>query len=526
MRHRRRGFGNGMTTIDPAMLSGRPVEAGPRDPNMLAHDVRGALQGIHGGVAALGRMELAAEAREQVDRIAAASRILHCLIAGLVGLDAAPYARQGEPVQLRRLLRHIARRWSGEAREAGVRFDLRVEDAAPDRLDVDLVAIVRTLGNLIGNAIRHGDGGDIRLDARAAPGGGLVLTVRDDGPGLDPGVVERLRSAEFIAPEGGHGLGLRIVDRLCAEMGATFELRPATGGGTEARVTLPASLCAEGADEAPPSPKADSPCDLGGVRILLAEDNPTNQIVATEMLGALNARVTLASDGIEAMERFEAAAFDLVVVDIEMPRMTGLDVIRTIRGRRDGRAGVPIVALTAYAMHEHRERIAAAGANGLISKPITSIEALGTALRAHLKTDAAPAPAPAAGAAPVAAPPAPARDAAGPVADLAVFDALCAAIGEGMMAELLEKVVADLAQAKADLDRARDPLDRKAIRSASHILISVAGAIGAVRLQACARDLNAAAHGDATAPLDADVLRCLAEIEAAIAFADGRRATA
>jgi CheY-like chemotaxis protein len=296
-------------------------------------------------------------------------------------------------------------------------------------------------------------------------------------------------------------------------MGGTFTLWNRPGGGAEAALVFPAELC----EAAAPTPdvRPERP-DLAGMRILLAEDNPTNQLVASQMLRALNAQVTLSSDGVEALERFEADEFDMIVVDIEMPRMTGLDVIRTIRARPDRRAQVPIVALTAYALREHRDRIAAAGANGLISKPITSVEALGEALRAHapdilrreVMSDAA-APAPAA---------------EEPVADLAVFDALCAAIGTGMMAELLEKVVVDLMQARADLANALSPLDRKPIRAASHILISVAGAIGATRLQHCARDLNLAAHGEDGRSLPGDVRRCLDEIDAAVAFAKSKRA--
>ena len=232
------------------------------------------------------------------------------------------------------------------------------------------------------------------------------------------------------------------------------------------------------------------------------------------MLRALDAEVTLASDGVEALERFKEASFDLVIVDIEMPRLSGLDVIRAIRARGDARAEVPIVALTAYAMREHRDRIAAAGANGLISKPLTSIEALGEALVAHLAPEAQPQPE---------APPAAAEE---PVADQTVFDALCRAIGQDMMDELLEKVVADLRQARADLAAALSPLDRKPIRAASHILISVAGAIGATRLQHCARMLNTSAHEDKEATLPAEVRRCMDEIDAAVAFADGQRRAA
>jgi CheY-like chemotaxis protein len=175
---------------------------------------------------------------------------------------------------------------------------------------------------------------------------------------------------------------------------------------------------------------------------------------------------------------------------------------------------VPIVALTAYAMREHRERIGAAGANGLIAKPITSIEALGRELAAYV----GPRRAPAARAAETAV------DACDPVIDLAVFEALCEAVGKETMAELIDKVITDLETAQRELAAALDSLDRAQIRSASHILISVAGALGALRLQGCARALNTVAHTDATDCIVDGVRRCIAEIDAALAFARERRA--
>jgi CheY-like chemotaxis protein len=249
-------------------------------------------------------------------------------------------------------------------------------------------------------------------------------------------------------------------------------------------------------------------------RILLAEDNPTNQMVASQMLRALDAEVIVCADGVEALERFEVEPVDLVIVDIEMPRLSGLDVIRAIRGRGDMRAAVPIVALTAYAMREHRERVGAAGADGLIAKPITSIEALGRELAAYVGPRRALAACTAETAV----------DAYDLVIDRAVFEALCEAVGKETMAELIDKVIADLSSAKADLAAALDGLDRAQIRSASHILISVAGALGAVRLQASARALNTLAHTDATDCIADGVRRCIGEIDAALAFAREQRA--
>ncbi len=512
-----------MTTLDPAMHPGSSPGVSQRDRSMLAHDLRGALQGVMGGVALLDRARLSPEALDQIDRVAASAKLLACLVNDLLGQEMAPERRVAySHVEIPRFLRHLARRWNGEALESGGSFRIEADPDLPMLLQADLVSLARALGNLIGNALRYGKAGEVRLGVRRTAEGGMTFVVTDEGPGLAAETIESVWRTGALASSvliDGHGLGLHIVRKLCAEMGGSFTLSNRSGGGAQASLSFPASLCAAAPADAPGSGAGaapSKPMDLGGLRILLAEDNPTNQMVATQMLRALNAEVTLTSDGVEALERFETSEFDMVVVDIEMPRMSGLDVIRAIRGRTDGRDRVPIVALTAYAMREHRERIAAAGANGLISKPITSVEALGLALAAH----AVPAR-------PAAAPPQVAADPAAsvtdePVADLDIYDALCAAIGMGMMAELLEKVVADLLQARADLAGGLSPLDRKPIRSASHILISVAGAIGATRLQACARALNTAAYGEGGSNLPGDVRRCLDEIDAAVAFARSR----
>lgn len=509
-----------MTTVDTTMHAGPAAVVNQRERAALAHDLRGALHGVMGGVAMLRRVDLTAEVREQVDRIGAAADTLSCLAMTLVGEEMHPERREAYGrIDVQRFLRHLSRRWSGEAIERGVGFRLCAEPDLPGVLRADLVSLARALGNLLGNAVRYAWSGDVRLVVRRTTGGGIAFDVIDDGPGIPSDVVDRVLDASGRSgPVEGqaHGLGLHIARNLCVELGGKFRLRNRPGGGAEATLSFPAALCERDAlAQAEPAPAGP---DLDGLRILLAEDNPTNQLIATQMLRAMNADVTLSSDGVEALERFDASEFDLVVVDIEMPRMTGLDVIRTIRARRDGRADVPIVALTAYALREHRERIAAAGANGLISKPITSVEALGEALLAHAPhtrrrvrmSDAAAA--------------VPAEEE--PVADLAVFDALCAAIGSGMMSELLDKVVIDLLQARGDLVKGLSPLDGKSIRSASHILISVAGAIGAVRLQHCARDLNVAAHAEDARGLPDDVRRCLDEIDAAVAFAKSKRTAA
>lgn len=507
-----------MTNLDNSLrLRKYGVAAASVDHAMLAHDIRCALQSVTGAAAVLDALPVTEpDICVQLARIGESARNL----GELLELLLAPCQERPSPMQsdLGEILRRIDRTWTAETSGQDLRFRMEAAADLPATIDVDPRSLVRILCNLVCNAVKHSGSSEVVLSARRAVGGEVSITIADRGVGLSEAQIAALREPASAVPASpdGHGLGLGIVRGLCAEIGADFNLANRPDGGVEAVMLLPASLCGVAA-ASPATPAGPPPrrTGLSGRHILLAEDNQTNQIVATQMLRALGAEVTLASDGVEALERFEEAQYDLIIVDIEMPRMTGLDVIRTIRARADARAAAPIVALTAYAMREHRDRIAAAGANGLISKPLTSIEAFGEALTAHLAPDA-----------PEAAAPAPA-EAEEPVADQAVYDALCRAIGQDMVCELLEKVVADLRQARADLVGALAPLDRRAIRSASHILISVAGAIGAVRLQNCARALNAAAHGEEDpARLPGDVRRCMDEIDAAVAFADSRRQAA
>jgi two-component system, OmpR family, aerobic respiration control sensor histidine kinase ArcB len=494
------------------------------DAAMIAHDLRSALAGVLGGVARIDRAALAPTEREQVERISASADTLACLLRSVIGETVSPdeLAAHGR-IEVERFLRHLSRRWSGEARERGVVFAIDAAPGLPAILNADLVSVARALGNLIGNAIRYAWSGEVRLAVSVPPEGGILFRVTDDGPGIPSDVVAQVMAVDASRPvpaRSGHGLGLHIVRALSRELDAVFSLTGRPGGGTEAILRFAAGRCETGA---PPAPATEvRRPDLGGLKVLLAEDNPTNQMVASQMLRALNAEVTLAADGIEALDRFEVEDFDLVLVDIEMPRLSGLDVIRHIRARSDARADVPIVALTAYAMREHRDRIAEVGANGLISKPITGIDAFGRALLEHVVR--APAAAPRAPAAPSrgSAPEVPVTDAAGPVVDLAIYDALCQAIGADMMEELLEKVVADLLDARSVLAAAHATLERKPISGSSHILISVAGAIGATQLQSCARRLHTLAGEEAGDGLAQTVQACIDEIDAAVAFARAR----
>ena len=425
-----------MTVIDP-FLDRSQNSAGMRPEGrelaMLRHDIRGALMGVMGAVGQMETATLDTEARRRSSASPPRRGRSPAWSAALWATSPSPPIRMcprsstSSASSIRcgaaTLRRPPSAGWVSWSRPAG---------SVPAALRTDALALARILDNLVGNAIKFSDFGTVRLTACArAPTAAIVFRVLDEGPGLAAEAAWRLPAGT------GQGLGLEIVRTLADRLGAETTIgnrarRWRRGGAAPSRVR-----CGRRGRWPPALPVND----LAGLRMLLAEDNPTNQMVASQMLRSLKAEIIVCSDGVEALERFEAERVDLVVVDIEMPRLSGLDVIRAIRARSDARAQVPIVALTAYAMREHRERIAAAGANGLISKPITSVESLGRGLAAHVaRVRSAVAPPPDEEAR--------AGD-ADPVIDRAIYDALCEAIGADTMAELLDKVVADLLAAQA-----------------------------------------------------------------------------
>ena len=255
---------------------------------------------------------------------------------------------------------------------------------------------------------------------------------------------------------------------------------------------------------------------LAGVRILLAEDNPTNQLVAAQMLESLGASVTLARDGAEALELAERQSFDAMLIDIEMPRVSGIDVIRRLRESPGPEAETPMIALTAYVMREHRAAIDAAGADGIIAKPIISIEQFGADIRQCMARRGGR-PQPTGGQS------ASVPDVAPPPIDRNVYDSLARTIGSSAMAELLDKVEADVETARDSLAEGLKASAADKIRSSTHVLMSVAGAVGATQVQEGARRVNAAVRPEDPAAISTEATALLGEIDRVLNFVRAER---
>ncbi len=507
-----------MTPEKPAEL----IENAARDPgsrdrfSLLSHDLRAALTDVLGGLRLVDRERLDPETLAHFDRVNVSGETLARLLDKTLTddpLEREQTVTRAANVNLREFLRDTEKRWSAHAQEVGISFEINCAASLPAIITLDRVSLERVIANLVGNAIKFTDAGQVVMSVACQPDQSLRFKIEDCGPGFSGDALARLFEYEG-RPTGtakpGTGLGLFIAKELSDLLEAQLDIKnrfddAGNPVGAVAELTLPHESWFDRSlrrDAKPSDPQPDEPVDLSGLRILLAEDNKTNQLVATQMLRAMGADYAVASDGLEALDMLENEVFDLALLDIEMPRMTGLELIKTVRAMAAPVSEMPLVALTAYVMREHRERIYAAGATGIIAKPVMSISEMGIAILEYLngaKSRMQVVPTQSAGAD---LPP-------DVLIDRAVFDTLIETIGAESMPELLGKLQADTDSVAEGLGRGRHSLDLAEIRSQTHILISVAGAIGARPLQLIAQRLNSAANRQEASDVDELCGACL-----------------
>ncbi len=460
------------------------------------HDIRAAVSDVIGGLRLIDRERLAPDMQEQLERVQIAGETLAELVdAAILSLDGeTDDGGADESFEFRSFLAGLEMRWSGRASEQGLGFRLDVDGRVPERICVAGIKLDRILGNLAANALKFTDRGWVTLQVDMM-GDDLRFRVADQGQGFSDTAMARLFSPDGRpqdATRPGTGLGLHISKELADSLGADLTVTNEPGQGATVTLILPRDRWKS------PEPVRTLP-DLTGLSVLVAEDNVTNQILVRHMLERMGARMELARDGVEALQALSARRFDLALLDIEMPRMTGIEVMRTLR--RQGEPMPPLVALTAYILRDNREAIYAAGADGVIAKPIRSVADFGEAIRRHV--DRAALAADAARITP--------QDAAQAIGEMDRnrFEALLQAAGPEGRAEFLTHLLQDLRSVAELLERAEARRDAAEVRAQTHILISLAGAVGADRLQELAESLNATAHRGRLAEAPALATTCL-----------------
>ncbi|MEM9801940.1 MAG: response regulator [Planctomycetota bacterium] len=353
-----------------------------------SHEVRTPLSGIIGSLEVLAATELDDAQSELVDAIRGCSESLLSLmddVLELASLEAGAADPEIEPFDPVAVLRDVVDR----ARD---RADSRVEVTAnwnqvlEDGLVGAGTAIERALGRLADNAAAFTREGRIVVSATALDHGRrddgrlrVRFAVEDTGPGIAPhrrdAIFDRFSQADgrSTREHEGAGLGLAIADETISRLGSTIELDSEIGRGSTFAFVLDLEQQPRAAlPRAPLRSRATSPIR----RVLVVDDNPVNVRVARHILERKGLVVDDAANGLEAVERALNGSFDLILMDIQMPEMDGIEATRTLvdRWRREGRMPSPIVALTAHTMDEHRWRCLDAGMADFLAKPLRSEE--------------------------------------------------------------------------------------------------------------------------------------------------------
>ncbi|MCE3288796.1 MAG: sensor histidine kinase/response regulator [Caulobacter sp.] len=293
--------------------------------------------------------------------------------AGKLELDEADF-------DLKDLARGAHAAFTAIANKQGLSFDLKIETSAQGVYRGDPTRVRQILYNLISNALKFTEAGEIRV-AVARKGGTLRFQVSDTGIGIAPGPLAKLfgrfeqADASTSRRYGGTGLGLAICRQLTELMGGEIGVESELGKGTTFTFTLPLPRVGDSRAEALPAvPPTPPDAELTGetLKVLAAEDNEVNQLVLKTLLHQVGIDPVVVSDGAQAIAAWEAETWDVILMDVQMPEVDGPTAAREIRRREaaTGRARTPIVALTANAMSHQVAEYREAGMDGFVAKPI------------------------------------------------------------------------------------------------------------------------------------------------------------
>ena len=344
----------------------------------MSHEIRTPLNGVLGMAALLRRSGLSSEQMECVETIRSCGDALLSLIDDILSfskLETGMVEIEQVPFGLARLVNSAVRVTMGAAQAKGLELTFELDPELPPFVRGDEKRLRQVLLNLLSNAVKFTPEGSVRLRVRTSEGGSeprLRFEVSDTGIGIPDAARDRLfkefsqADASINRRFGGTGLGLAISKRLIQAMDGTIDVvsTPGTGSTFWFEIPLHVAEGTVGAEQAGDVQGAQAP-----LRILVVEDMPVNQKVAKGMLRSLGHVVDIAEDGEVAVAKMKTRAYDLIFMDMQMPRMNGIEATAAIRALESGRS-VPIIAMTANVFETDRDTCIAAGMNDFIGKPI------------------------------------------------------------------------------------------------------------------------------------------------------------
>jgi PAS domain S-box-containing protein len=364
----------------------------------VSHELRTPLNGIIGFADILSDdNSLSADQRESLEAIRSSGRLLLTLIDDLLDFSRLDFGKaevSNAAIALDDFLAETVQMFRPQAKQK--HLDLRAErgSCVPEFALGDAFRLKQVLVNLIGNALKFTETGGILLrveaESRDEHGLRLLWTVQDTGIGIAADKLEHIfepfsqADGSITRRFGGTGLGLAICRQLVVLMGGEIRVSSVPGSGSSFQFSLPSEAVAEqkggeSTDAVSRGATASGASVGGSLRILVAEDNSVNQRLIERILAKAGYCVRLAVNGEDAIRCMERENFDVVLMDLQMPVLDGVDATRRIRAMSDKtKAEIPIVALTAHAFAEQREQAFEAGMNAYLTKPLKRAELLAT----------------------------------------------------------------------------------------------------------------------------------------------------
>jgi signal transduction histidine kinase/ActR/RegA family two-component response regulator len=366
----------------------------------MSHEIRTPMNGVLGMAELLRRSTLTQEQREQVDMLVDSGEVLMALLNDILDISKIEAGRMEiaeTPTHLGDLVAGAARFWGPRAAEKGLALSLDVAGADMGWRQIDQVRLRQILFNLIGNAVKFTERGEIVISVKTElisdDRSDVAIAVRDTGIGMSAEEVARLfqtfgqADASTTRRFGGTGLGLAICQSLAHLMGGVIEVASEPGAGSCFTLRLALRAAEPPQTAATTTPEADDRRADRPLSILVVDDHPVNRRILDTVLSRLGHAIDLAEDGAQAVAAANVRAYDLILMDIQMPVMDGEQALAAIRTGSGPNATTPVIAVTANAMATDRERYLSAGFSAHLTKPLDL-----ASLNSMLQTIAADAP--------------------------------------------------------------------------------------------------------------------------------------